>query len=275
MEPTPGAKRRALGRGRRAPEEFETAYTDTFGEVGEAGVGTAQITRMGGRLPAGEGISIHELKVLQADAEGRGFSADIYDLNLLGGVESAEPAAVLVVRNGAAWLGVDAGDAYAEHEALEFDTKKKSRGKVKNALARHVTVFGETASDPDFEAGKGRVHAIDSVACIKTAIDSIGDKLPRLKNLVAEGNKYHDARAGIGPHGDTERRVVIAARYGRSIPLHYWWYKGFERISPAIDIHLDHGDVYMMSEKAVGTDWRRPTIMTLRHAAGAPKYTRR
>jgi hypothetical protein len=36
---------------------------------------------------------------------------------------------------------------------------------------------------------------------------------------------------------------------------------------------LNHGDLYVMSEKAVGQDWKRKVIPTLRHAAGAKKYT--
>jgi 2-hydroxy-3-keto-5-methylthiopentenyl-1-phosphate phosphatase len=35
---------------------------------------------------------------------------------------------------------------------------------------------------------------------------------------------------------------------------------------------LNDGDIYFMSQKAVGTDWKRKIIPTLRHAAGAKKY---
>jgi hypothetical protein len=40
-----------------------------------------------------------------------------------------------------------------------------------------------------------------------------------------------------------------------------------------VDITLNAGDVYLMSEKAVGTDWRhtKDGILTLRHAAGCAK----
>ena len=32
------------------------------------------------------------------------------------------------------------------------------------------------------------------------------------------------------------------------------------------------GDMYIMEEKAVGNDWKKSSIFTLRHAAGAEKY---
>jgi hypothetical protein len=35
---------------------------------------------------------------------------------------------------------------------------------------------------------------------------------------------------------------------------------------------LHSGDLYVMSEKAVGTDVKKKKIATLRHAAGASKY---
>ena len=38
-------------------------------------------------------------------------------------------------------------------------------------------------------------------------------------------------------------------------------------------IQLNHGDMYIMSEKAVGNDWKLKNKPTLRHAAGAAKYT--
>jgi len=33
-------------------------------------------------------------------------------------------------------------------------------------------------------------------------------------------------------------------------------------------INFNHGDIYIMSDKAVGNDWKKRKIHTLRHAAG-------
>ena len=41
---------------------------------------------------------------------------------------------------------------------------------------------------------------------------------------------------------------------------------------PSAVVALGHGDVYMMSDKAVGKDWKRHDY-ALRHCAGARKYT--
>jgi hypothetical protein len=38
------------------------------------------------------------------------------------------------------------------------------------------------------------------------------------------------------------------------------------------EVKLNNGDIYIMSEKAVGSDWTKRKLPTLRHSAGAYKY---
>ena len=80
-------------------------------------------------------------------------------------------------------------------------------------------------------------------------------------NLNAEGNWYRDDTIGqIGWHGDGERRVVVCLCLGRSSPLYYAWRapKSSENVGMRqIDVH--HGDIYVMSSKATGSDWLRGT----------------
>jgi hypothetical protein len=79
---------------------------------------------------------------------------------------------------------------------------------------------------------------------------------------------------GIGRHGDSERRKVVALRIGSSLPIHYQWYKDHTPIGSNMRIELNGGDMYVMSEKAVGTDWKESSKYTLRHATGCEKFTR-
>ena len=57
------------------------------------------------------------------------------------------------------------------------------------------------------------------------------------------------------------------------MPLHYQWFKNSKAIGERIIIPLYNGDIYIMSEKATGCDWRKRSKLTLRHATGASKYT--
>jgi len=62
---------------------------------------------------------------------------------------------------------------------------------------------------------------------------------------------------------------------GAKIPLCYTWYHNNENISEVITIDtLEHGDMYVMSEKTTGFDWKSKSKYTLRHAAGCDKYTK-
>ena len=92
-------------------------------------------------------------------------------------------------------------------------------------------------------------------------------------NLVCEGNKYNNKKkCGIGYHGDTERRKVIAIRLGASMPMCWQWFHRHKPIGESYKFILNAGDLYIMSEKAVGYDWKKSSEYTLRHSAGAEKY---
>jgi len=93
------------------------------------------------------------------------------------------------------------------------------------------------------------------------------------RDLQGELNKYYDpTKTGIGRHGDGERRMVVCARTGYHFPLIYQWYMRSKVISEEVRLDLEHGDVYVMSEKATGFDWKSSSFPTLRHCAGSANY---
>lgn len=92
-------------------------------------------------------------------------------------------------------------------------------------------------------------------------------------DLVVEGNYYYDIKkCGIGYHGDSERSKVVGVRLGATIPICYQWYIRHKPVGENMRFDLNHGDLYIMSEKAVGNDWKRSTFHTLRHAAGSKNF---
>ena len=94
------------------------------------------------------------------------------------------------------------------------------------------------------------------------------------EELNGEANYYYDmSKCGIGYHGDAERKKVIAMRMGQSMPLYYQWFQNSKPVGERIKIELGDGDMYVMSEKAVGTDWLKKKTPTLRHATGCDKFT--
>lgn len=63
---------------------------------------------------------------------------------------------------------------------------------------------------------------------------------------------YYD----IGFHGDSERKKIITASLGGTRPIHWQWYYQSKPIGPRIKVKLKNGDMYIMSEKASGWDWK-------------------
>ncbi len=262
-----------------------SAGTVTFGECAENHVGMQKLG-----AAAAQGLTLHDLVMAKDRFADLGGDCKIIHLVSAGGVEGAfeditpDPAYVLVVRRGVQLLlrhagvhlppGVDV--LQVEHEAFEADKKALMRGVVVNKRARWNLCFADEEQEPDYESGCGRVVAFRDVPFTKVLRDSLplffGEKA---RGLFAEGNYYYDiAKCGIGFHGDAERRIVIAARFGAAIPLHYQWFHRSVPIGKRIPIQVGPGDLYAMSSKAAGTDWKRRSIPTLRHAAGAEKYLR-
>lgn len=212
-----------------------------------------------------------------------------------------DPAAILVVRKGVdAFVNkndffneqitfvdrVDPKNHDKETEGIKVDTKAKMRGRVVNKHARWNLCFTDNAQRPDYESGKGTVVDFKDVPCLSVLKDDLhlyfGDKV---KKLYAEGNYYYDVdgkgrmnnegrrieapnQSYLNFHGDFERRIVICARLGESMPLYYRWFYKTEPYGDVMEFTLKHGDLYAMSDKAVGFDWKRKNIYTLRHAAG-------
>lgn len=212
-----------------------------------------------------------------------GGTCNLYNLNdLLDGVVSKEtnnkisPAYLLVVKQGVNFLlgKKTATDLYMEQEALEKDSKAFMYGRVVNKKARHNLCFSDFFQEPDYENKKGTVVNFNRLPCtnkIRTMLPKVITN-PIVTNLQCEGNYYYDiASTYISMHGDSERQIVIAARLGGDFPLYYQWYYQGEKVGKLFECMLSHGDLYFMSDKAVGHDWKRSSIYTLRHGAGPKK----
>lgn len=248
----------------------KSTITLTFGDSAENHVGMEQLGR---RVDAGEGFSVLELVELKKRFDAEGYSAELYDLSL-----DASSAAVLVLRNGvSAILGSQtaADELFAEQAALDVDKKALMYGRVVNKHARWNLCFDDYSREPAYESGKGRIVSIASLPLTSALYERLpalfGDKAAGLKG---EGNYYYDInKCGIGFHGDSERRRVIGVRLGAALPMHWqWFHEGFPLPGKRHIVPLSGGDIYVMSEKAIGTDWKMKRIPTLRHATGCEKF---
>ncbi len=187
--------------------------------------------------------------------------------------EKSEKAYILIIRN---FLDNDfANNIFNEHNKLVPDKKyyDTRRQKVLNKLARWNLCFDNFSQDPDYENKKGTIINYNDVQFtnkLKENIFSLVDD----NSLKLEANYYYNLKTtGIGFHGDTERKKVVGVRLGKPNELVFKWFKNDVHIGTVFKTILNHGDIYIMSEKAVGFDWKSRSKITLRHAAGCKKYT--
>ena len=264
-----------------------------------------------GRMPVkGEGFKATDMEGLGPYFKNLGFDSSVLNLNNLSGqntimgLGSDDQARVLLLRR---WIQATfevttVQDIYKELIADTWDAEyldknkyrieivdgveTKVRGKRINKRARtNLCYVAGREQDPDVWKGKGRIVDLKKKIALNQAVDrlrgmieagliEIGSKT-KVEINVVEGNRYYNLKTtGIGFHGDTERVVVICISIGcDNYPMRWQWFKDGMPLGNPIDITLNCGDVYIMSEKAVGADWKLRSIYTLRHAAGAKKYT--
>lgn len=209
----------------------------------------------------------------------RGGSGIMVHLNesLPDGVKCEKDAYIIVIHKGLDILlaekKLSSNDFFLEQSKLDKDKKALMKGRVVNKTARYNLCFAQDGQEPCYEQGKGRIIPFSDVPILSYVRSQFGKILgDKGRDLMVEGNYYYDvSKCYIGYHGDSERRKVIGVRVGATFPLYFQWYSSWKPIGDRVDLELSHGDIYMMSEKAVGTDWKRPSILTLRHAAGNEK----
>lgn len=260
---------------------LKKTITITFGDVAE---NHARMQKIGNI--ADRGFSIDELKKVKKYFESRGCNTELVNLKRKLLKKNPEyrdsdgvvDARILIVRDALSPLLSDIDktteDFMNEQEQLTWDTKAFMKGKVVNKHARYNLCYSDKDQKADYGNGKGTIVSFDKVPILQY----LRNTLPKImgkcaENLNAEGNLYYDvSKCGIGFHGDGERRKVIALRLGETMPLHYQWFQNSKPVGKRIKLKINDGDLYIMSEKAVGFDWLKKKKLTLRHAAGCKKF---
>jgi alkylated DNA repair dioxygenase AlkB len=242
--------------------------TITYGENVENHVGNQQIG-----TTIDNGVSYKNLKKIQKNLTKQKYNCDFVDLKAFlknEYINDAEDAGVLIVKdfvNTFFKKNDKSTTIFQELAQLNWDKKCKMYGRVVNKKARHNLCFADFSQEPDYENDKGRVYNFKDLP----DLDKMRKFLEKLlhEDLNAEGNYYYDTdKCYIGYHGDTERKIVAGVRFGSDFPLYYRWYQYSEPVSAPHQIDLSSGDLYIMSDKAVGYDWKTKSTLTLRHAAG-------
>ena len=246
----------------------------TLGEQSENHVG---MVKYGNGLSE-KGYTTKDLFKMKEKFEKLGCQCEIINLDSLILKDNNEDAKVLVIRNCVdTLLGKGESKNLVEDLIkLKWDTKywDTRRQKVLNKRARYNLCFGKEDKSSDFTSKSGSVISYDNISKLKN-IKQILEEIAEEKNLECEGNYYYDAKkCGIGFHGDAERKKVIGISLSTDDivrEINWIWYENYKRVSEKKRVQLFNGDCYIMNEKSTGFDWKRKSILTLRHAAGVPE----
>jgi alkylated DNA repair dioxygenase AlkB len=263
-------------------EMSKQLITLTFGDAAENHKGMEQI---GKKLAPGNGFNRSDLEKMTETMKELNVECNLINLTDalkdLPDVPNKTDACVLVMKGAATILVNQNGksfnqiDLFNEQTKLAYDKKVFMYGQVRNKHARWNLCFDEKDRPAAYEKGKGTIIGYDKVPIMKELREKFftlfGEKAADLK---VESNYYYDTdKCGIGWHGDSERVKVIAIRLGySSMPIYFQWFYYGKPVGERIKIDLEPGDIYVMSEKAVGSDWKKRIIPTLRHATGAASF---
>ena len=162
------------------------------------------------------------------------------------------------------------------------------RGKILNKHARrNICILDEHEQEPDYSKGMGRILKSSKIQnpegipvfenMKKRMVSEINENsgsngTEKASNMIAEGNYYYNpSKCGIGFHGDKERRKVFCVSLGVSSVMKWVWYKNSKPENKEVVVKINNGDLYIMSEKAVGYDWGMSSMHTIRHSAGCAR----
>ena len=242
----------------------------TFGDAGENHAGMEMLGNLG---EEGSGFTCEELIKIGKNYENSEYHNFLLD-------EIGLNAGILIIRN---FINHKKHlKLFDEFNNIEWDKKYYDlrRKKVLNKLARsNIVILDGIEQKPDYENKKGKIVNGENLKYFsrlkRKMVRNFNEILNNNKcsNLICEGNQYFDLKkCGIGYHGDAERRKVIALRLGQPMKMNWQWFHRFKPVGNTFEFEINGGDLYIMSEKAVGNDWKKSSQYTMRHAAGCDKY---
>ena len=258
-------------------KKMKTTWSLTIGNGGENHTG---MEFLGKRRKRGEGWDIDRLLAAKDILENIfGKKVEVFNLNelCLGEVKIPElqrpkDAYLMVVRN---FLSKEVHENFKkELSSYEWDRKyfDTRRQKVLNKHARANVCYGKNGRASDFENKKGTIVGFDQSPLVERLLRVV-EILMNDKDLIVEGNQYDDVdKNGIGPHGDTERVLVACLRVGEAMTMKFGMFNDCLMKGKSFKTIINGGDLYFMSEEAVGAEWKYRSKWTWRHAAGAKKY---
>ena len=200
-------------------------------------------------------------------------------------IKTLPKACILVIKNGIELLmeSTDAAKLYKEQEQVRYDGRFFDKNKVKVRRAHKTMLFateGRNASDDYTQPSVTAFSEVPLANKIRTSFQTLlGD---RAADLNVNGTKYHTSvyekgddgksmknPSNMGWHGNDNCKIVVGVCLGASASLSFIWrLPGSQKnlTDTRVTIPLTHGDVYVLSEKAIGYDYKSSSLLRCLHS---------
>lgn len=215
---------------------------------------------------ADTGVQLADLERIAGVLRGRGIECEITRMSCAG-----EDAYLLHAKS-----AFDPSAAEAELQSVQFPTQELLKGEVKNLKKRLNAQIADFSQEADLLAKTHKVIHWDALpACrsIRDALKEITRESVLNCDIVAYPVAQEGRRqtCGIGWHGDKERALVAGVRLGSMtgrFPLSFCFFHQWKPISQMWTFTFSPGDLYIPCRKATGFDAGKPSVVSLKHAAG-------
>lgn len=131
------------------------------------------------------------------------------------------------------------------------------------------------SNGPDYLNGNEGVIGFDEIPLTKYLYTKLREYIGsnNAQDLRCTGSYHCDlAHCNIGFQGHMKREKVIGIQLDASMPMYFQWFKHAKPVGQRIELSLNNGDIYIMSENAIGCNLRIQTIYTVQHVNGSDKY---
>jgi hypothetical protein len=198
--------------------------------------------------PEGTIVEPHMLVKLQGRHKGS-YIIDLNKILLQFDNRRTEIATILVIPN------YIKNDLYQTLLSVDWDKKVLLRNKVVNRIGKYVISIHDEAQEPNYEQGQYRVLSYNELEDLKVVKNNV-NKIVNQNNLLCKGDyNYNHEKLKLKYQGGKVNNM-ICIHLGDPIQLSYKWFFSNKAVSESTGFTLNHGDLYIMSEKATGHDYK-------------------
>ena len=212
------------------------------------------------------GVTLADLERMAAVLKDRGVDCEITKM-----AHAGEEAHLLHAKN-----AFDPAAAEAELQGINYPTQELLKGEVKNLKKRLNAQIADYSQDADVMSKTQKVVNWDTLPACRAIRDALKE-ITGEPVLNCDVVVYPRDRCGIGWHGDRERALIAGVRLGHktgSFPLKFCFFHDWAPVSQVWTFEFAPGDLYIPCAKATGFDAGRPSVVSLKHAAGGGEVER-